>query len=165
MDKLPIETKYDADILSAVAALTLTAAAIEHHLTMALFRLLTHRHAQNPHAMMPLEGMEVRVKLQLLKAASAIMVPERREEIAKLVKKLDDAFGTRNLFAHGMVSGKKSGDRIMLYRIKTLEDGSVPQPVCWTADQIRQAAWKIETLSASIHEQLDAAGVREFLEE
>lgn len=162
-EKLPMEQIYDSSIREAVGTLFLTSAVAENALTLSLLRLLAHLHTQNPLTMLPLQGMEIRVKLQIINAAAAMIIPEEREAVKKLCRHIENAFKKRNLFAHGMTSRKAEGDRIAVFYVKYTKTGQFQQPEVLKPNQIRQYARKIYERTLALEDHLTTAGVQELL--
>ena len=163
-EKLPMEEIYDSNIREAIGTLFLTSAISEITLTICLLRLLGHLHSQNPHIMLPLQGMQIRVKLQTITAAAAMIIPEEKDNIQKLCDKIEKAFKKRNLFAHGMTKRKPTGDKIAIYQPKFTETGDFPPPDVLTSDQIRQYARRIHERTLALEAHLTTSGVQNLLE-
>ena len=164
-DKLPIEKIYDRSIREAIGTLFLTSAIAETALTICLLRLLGHLHSQNPHIMLPLQGMQIRVKLQTINAAAAMIIPEDKGNIQMLCDKIEKAFKRRNLFAHGMTKRKPTGAKIAIYQPKFTETGDFPQPEVLTPEQIRQYAREIYERTIALEECLNEADVQHLLDD
>jgi len=162
-DKLPMEQIYDDSIREAIGTLFLTAAVAENALTLSLLRLLGHLHSQNPLTALPLQGMEIRVKLQIINSAATLIVPEEKDAIRKICRKIEKAFQKRNLFAHGMPSRKKTGDKIAMFYAKYTETGRFPQPEVLTAAQILEYARKIYDKTIGLDDHLTASGIQDLL--
>ena len=165
LDKLPMEQIYDGSIREAIGTLFLTAAVAEYALTLSLLRLLGHLHSQNPLTALPLQGMEIRVKLQIINSATALIVPEEKDAIRKICRKIEKAFQKRNLFAHGMPSRKKTGDKIAMFYAKYTETGRFPQPEVLTSDQINQYARRIHQRTLALGDHLTTSGVQNLLDD
>lgn len=164
-EKIPMEQIYESSIREAIGTLFLTSAVAETVLTICLLRLLGHLHSQNPHIMLPLQGMAIRVKLQTINAAAAMIISEEKDNIKNLCRKIDKAFEKRNLFAHGMTSRKTTGNKIAIFYPKFTETGDFPQPEVLTSEQIRQYARKIYERTLALDDYLTDAGIQQLLDD
>lgn len=164
-EKLPMEQIYDSSIREAIGTLFLTATVAETALTLSLLRLLSHLHSQNPLIMLPLQGMKIRVKLQIINAAAAMIIPEEKDNVKKLCRKIDKAFEKRNLFAHGMTSRKTTGNKIAIFYAKYTDSGDFPQPEVLTSDQIRKYSQKIYERTLALDDHLTDSNIQNLLDD
>ena len=111
---------------------------------------------------MPLVGgMDVKVKLNLIRIYCAQQFPKEKKLINEACRKIQDAFDERNFIIHNL-SGPTDDPRVLQVQpLKFKSSGELPKPVLYTPEKIMAAAKAIRTPYRALEEMFKLLGVKQ----
>ncbi len=165
---IPPAWQYTEDIVRAVGLLFLTSSLVESGLSLVLWRLASHPQDFHGNMLLPLWGMETRVKLEKIKALSQSCIePEHASQAIKLCDKLRRVFTRRNEIAHYLnspVAGEVPSGRLSLSTLRLRNDGTMEPVKTYAPAQIRCFALTMKTRLNELEGVLTDGGVRQLPE-
>jgi hypothetical protein len=112
-----IEAMIGEKIAAAIGYLLVTAAAVDHGLTLLIMRLVTNDDETSWNMAPLLMGQDVSVKLGVLRTFLVHRVTDR-EELKKSLHRIKKCFDKRNLFAHGGTSPGRTDAEVCVREFK-----------------------------------------------
>lgn len=156
--KLAMEDGYSKELLQAVGILFLTAAATETLISFEVLRVLSHPRAMDPNLIPAISGMEVGVKLGIVRVTAAMHKPHCGPAISRATTKLQDAFEHRNNIAHNFGRNAKTEDHITLTQLRLTPQGKMRPEIHYHARQIRMFSYLLQQRGRALDEALTEAG-------
>lgn len=159
---IPAETQYSDELLKAIGLLFVVSASTETALSFHLWRLAHHPTSSNPPAMIALQGMDTKVKLEKISLLSVLLLKRQSPEIIKICDKIRDKFQRRNEIAHYSNTPGRDPDHIKIGQIRMKRTGELESDKIYSAKQIKGFAAAMLHRSRQLDAALNDAGVRKL---
>jgi len=161
---LAFEGSFSTELLQAVGILFITCAAAETVIGLQLIRVLSHPGIANTGILPAISGMDVSVRLAVIRVRVAQIAPSCAPEISRITAKIQNAFGHRNNIAHNFGHDGRSKNHIDLRSLRFNGDGSIQPNRTYDAKQIRTFSFLLQERLKGLDSALGAAGVLKLAE-
>lgn len=153
------------ELEQAIGSLFVSAGAAEVALAMQVLRMMANPNPIIVDAVPLLSGMEVRVKLGIIRTYAGLKARDRctRNAISKTADNIRDAFDRRNDFAHSALKAGDEADTVALLTMKVDRVG-IPITKVYTKAQIEGFSQAIRSSVRALDEQLTRLGFRKLEE-
>jgi hypothetical protein len=160
MDRpLGFEKLFNKDLLEAIGILFITAAGAETMAGLQLLRVLSHPRPLDLGLFPATAGMEMKVRLGIIRVRSAQIAPQCAARISKITSKIQDAFEHRNNIAHNMGLPEPTPSHVKLTILSFKGDGSLKERKTYNAKQIRLFSYLMEERLKALNSAITEAGV------
>jgi len=147
----------------AIGLLFVVSGAAEATLALEVLRMMSHPNKLTLTATPLVCGMELKVKLGMIRTYAAMHGLDAKE-ISALTDDIRTAFGRRNEFAHSVVKPQTDPKSVLVQSLKFDARGQIPNPQRHTAFQIRGYARAIHSSVRALHDRLTQIGYRKSTE-
>lgn len=158
MNRLPLDEEFAPEMIHSIGRLFIMSAVTENAITNQLFRLVMHPFQDSGYAALAFVGMDLKVKLKLIKDISFFKAEHQYEEIGKACDKLRRSFDHRNNLAH-MTPNPKNPKELFLYSLRPGSDGLIEPPKRMTLNEINEHAEKTHVRLLHLDDLLNKAGI------
>jgi len=155
-----MEEHYSDEMLREIGLLFMTAAGVETALNFQLAKLSCFPGDLHALALMPVWGMETKVKLEKISTLSALIFKERAQPVARICDKLRRSFRRRNELTHYLNSPTGKTDTILLTTYRPNARGEMDAEKVWTRKQVRELTIVLLGRSNQLVECLTQIGLR-----
>lgn len=152
------------EIPAAVGNLFMMAGAAESALAFQLLRMLAHPKNIDPAAFHLVSGMDVKVKLSIIRTLAALKVPRHKKAISIACDGIRDAFDKRNEFAHSIVVPGVEPKTIVTHSLKPTALGTFRGDVKYSLGDVGAFGVNILTKCLALDEALTRSGFRKVKE-
>jgi hypothetical protein len=152
------------EIPAAVGNLFMIAGMAESALAFHVLRMLAHPKSIDPTAFHLVSGMEVKVKLSIIRTLAALKAPSHKKIIGKACDAIRDAFDKRNEFAHCVVIPGVEPETIVTHSLKATALGTFRGDVKYSIKDVGRFAADILTSARALDEALIHSGFRKVKE-
>lgn len=162
--KLGFEKLFNKDIIEAIGILFLTAAGAETMVGLQLLRVLSHPRTLDVSILPATAGMDMKVRLGIIRVRMAQIAPESTQQISRITSKIQDAFEHRNNIAHNTGLPDRTTDHIRLTLLRFKGDGTLQKHKIYHAKQIRTYAFLMQERLKALDTAITDAGVTKIPE-
>lgn len=140
-----------------IGMLFVTAGLAEGALAFQLLRMMAHPNKFTPQAMALVSGMDVKVKLGLIRTYAALHA-NKASGILGIVDDIRSAFGKRNDFAHSVITPDSKNNGVTVRSLKFDSRGRLPEPQRHTIEQIKGYAGGLHSSVLALDKKLTELG-------
>jgi hypothetical protein len=159
--RLEVEKHIPAEVFRSVGLLITVSASAEFMMADLILRLIGTKRGSAFHAYPLVAGMDVKVKISLIRIYAAMYRLKGSTQINETLDKIDSLLGLRNEVAHSAtLPGRKKGQvKFQDTRAKARLKG-MPQPTVRNAETIREAACDLHAKTQELLTLMAKAGVK-----
>jgi len=159
MQRTKLEDQVEPEMLNAIGLAIATAGTTESSLGLQILRIVGGQNRFDVGALPLVGGMQIRVKLNIIRILCAARHPNEAKEISRICDGIQDAFSNRDVIAHSVVMPNEANKGRYAFRdLRVNKDGRMPDPTMFTIEDVRSIAHRLLALSLDLDQKLTALG-------